>query len=102
MFEIGLSLFGVVASVIGYLLKRKDEEQADLIAKLFTKHDANEVAIQEVRLKIASEHYHKSELDARFLRLEATFQKGFDDLGRKFDRLSETLMRHEVTQRQHD
>lgn len=102
MLELAIAIGSMIFSVIGYLLRRKDDEQAELIAKLFTKHDSNEAAIQAVRLQIASEHYHKNELDARFLRLEATFQKGFDDLGRKFDRLSEALVRHEVTQRQHD
>ena len=100
MLEIGLAVFGVIASVIGYLLKRKDEEQAGLIDKLFVKHDRNESSLQDLRLKIAQDHYHKNELDARLLSLESTFQKGFDDLGRKFDRLAESLMRHEQSQRE--
>lgn len=92
MLEIGLALLGVVFSVIGYLLRKKDEEQARQIALLFSKHDADALALQELRVQLAREHYQKSELDARFDKLEAAFRAGFSDLGVKFDRLSEALM----------
>lgn len=110
--EIGLFLLGSIFSVIGYLLRQKDNEQGKQIqavkeesanrdakqdtqiALLFTKHDADVAALQELRLQIARDHYHKEELDARFTRLEAAFQKGFDDLGKKFDRLSDALLQH--------
>lgn len=110
--EIGLFLLGSIFSVIGYLLRQKDNEQGKQIqavkeesanrdakqdtqiALLFTKHDADVAALQELRLQIARDHYQKEELDARFTRLEAAFQKGFDDLGKKFDRLSDALLQH--------
>lgn len=110
--EIGLFLIGIVFSIIGYFLRQKDAEQGKLIeqvradcsardakqdsniALLFSKHDADVTALQELRLQIARDHYQKEELDARFSRLEAAFQRGFDDLGKKFDRLSDVLMRH--------
>lgn len=110
--EIGLFILSVVFSIIGYFLRQKDAEQGKLIeqvrtdcstrdakqdssiALLFAKHDADVTALQELRLQIARDHYQKEELDARFSRLEAAFQKGFDDLGKKFDRLSDALMQH--------
>ena len=110
--EIGLFLLGSIFSVIGYLLRQKDNEQGKQIqavkeesanrdakqdtqiALLFTKHDDDVAALQELRVQIARDHYQKEELDARFTRLEAAFQKGFDDLGKKFDRLSDALLQH--------
>lgn len=110
--EIGLFILSVVFSIIGYFLRQKDTEQGKLIeqvrtdcstrdakqdsniALLFSKHDADVSALQDLRLQIARDHYQKEELDARFTRLEAAFQKGFDDLGKKFDRLSDALMQH--------
>ena len=98
MLEIGIMVAGLVFSVIGYLLRKKDEEQGKDIDNLSSKVDGNIASLQDLRLRIAQDHYHKGELDARFLRLEATFQKGFDDLGHKFDRLSETFA-HYATRR---
>ena len=112
VFELGLFLISIVFSIIGYFLRQKDAEQGKLIeqvrtdcstrdakqdssiALLFSKHDADVSALQDLRLQIARDHYQKEELDARFTRLEAAFQKGFDDLGKKFDRLSDALMQH--------
>lgn len=98
MLEIGIMVAGLIFSVIGYLLRKKDEEQGRQIDMLFTESKSNARETQDLRLRIAQDHYHKNELDARFLRLEATFQKGFDDLGHKFDRLSETFA-HYATRR---
>lgn len=110
--EIALFLLGLVFSIIGYFLRQKDAEQGKQIqqtkdecaardakqdaqiALLFSKHDADVSALQELRLQIAKDHYQKEELDARFSRLEAAFQKGFDDLGKKFDKLSDALLQH--------
>ena len=94
MLEVGLFVLGVVVALIGYLLRQKDAEQGSKIDLLFSKHDNDAAALQELRLQIARDHYQKEELDARFARLEAAFQKGFDDLGRKFDRLSDVLLQH--------
>ena len=98
MLEIGIMVAGIIFSVIGYLLRKKDEEQGKDIDHLSSKVDGNIASLQDLRLRIAQDHYHKGELDARFLRLEATFQKGFDDLGHKFDKLSDTFA-HYATRR---
>lgn len=94
MLEIALTLLGAVFSVIGYLLRRKDEEQEQQIKLLFSKHDSNAQALQDLRVQIARDHYQKGELDVRFDKLEAAFRAGFSELGMKFDRLSEVLMKH--------
>lgn len=100
MLEIGLFVVGLVFSVIGWLLKNKDDAQAHQISLLFVKHDADAQALQDLRVQLAREHYQKNELDARFDKLEAAFKAGFNDLGSKFDRLSEALLNHkrETTQ----
>lgn len=77
---------------IGWFLRNKDEFQAKQIALLFMKHDDDAKALQDLRIQIASNHYVKQELDARFDRLESAFKQGFADLGGKFDRLSERLL----------
>jgi Tfp pilus assembly protein PilO len=99
--DILLFAAGVIVMIIGWLLAKKDQTQGDEIAALkasvltlFGKHDIDVAALQELRLQIAREHYQKEELDERFNKLEAAFQRGFDDLGHKFDRLSEALLEH--------
>lgn len=92
--ELGLAgVFGMVA-VIGWFLRQKDEQQAKAIALLFQKHDEDAGALSNLRLEIAKEHYLKHELDARFLSLEHTFRHGMQELGAKFDKLSEVLIAH--------
>jgi hypothetical protein len=88
-----------IISVIGVLLRNKDQAQAEQIAMLFKKHDDDVAALQELRLQIANNHYVKHELDLRFDKLEATFTRGFDELGKalrdlgvRFDRLSDRLV----------
>lgn len=87
-------VLGIVISVIGWLLRNKDAEQASSIRLLFEKHDNDALALQELRVQIAAKHYERPELDAKFDRLDATFRDGFDKLGQKFDRLSDTLSGH--------
>jgi hypothetical protein len=84
---------GVVTMIggIGWFLRSKDEFQGKQIALLFLKHDEDAKALQELRIQIASNHYVKQELDARFDKLEAAFTSGFKGLGEKFDRLAEKL-----------
>jgi hypothetical protein len=89
-------------SVVAYLLKQKDEKQAKEIdalrahsdsqhALLWQKHDQDARALAELRLHIASQHYVKTELDARFDRMEASFNHGFHDLSGKLDKLIDAL-----------
>ena len=92
MLEIAIFAMGVIFSVIGWFLRSKDEAQSSQIKLLFEKHDADAGALQDLRIQLAREHYQKNELDARFDKLEAAFRSGFDDLGRKFDKLSEALL----------
>jgi hypothetical protein len=91
--EVLLCVFGIVFSVIGYLLHQKDvaqqKEIRDIntsIQLLFKKHDDDAALLQQFRLEIAEGHYKKQELDTRFDRLEASFKEGFSQLSDKFDR----------------
>lgn len=83
-----------IFTVLWYLLKQKDEAQAEQIRVLFSKHDLDASNLEALKLKIAENHYPKGELDARFLSLEQATKEGFRDLGAKFDKLSETLLLH--------
>ncbi len=108
---IGL-LVTVLVSALGYLLARKDEAQAKEITELrasseaqaskqketnnllFQKHDQDVAALQDLRIQIAEGHYKKTELDQRFQRLEDTFEKGMDALGKKLDKMTDILVDH--------
>lgn len=90
-----LIVSGVIA-VLWYLLQQKDSKQADEIKLLFDKHDSDVKQLEELKLKIAENHYQKIELDAKFHSLETATRDGFTDLGKKFDRLSDALMAHIV------
>jgi len=83
-----------IATVLWYLLRKRDEEQQQAIDLLFKKHDADAEALTKLKLEIASHHYVKSELDAKFDRLQDTFTNGFETLGNKFDKLSDALVEH--------
>lgn len=80
--------------IVGWLLANKDAKQSKEIDLLFKKHDEDAAALASLRLEIAKEHYLKHELDARFQSLESVFRVGMNDLGTKFDRLSEVLIGH--------
>ena len=96
--DIALGLLGIVASIAGYLLSAKDKAQQEEIKsmqehidELYAKHEVDVMALQELRIKLAGNHYEKVELDAKFDRLESTLKHGLDSLGTKFDKLGETL-----------
>lgn len=85
---------GGVFTVLWWLLRQKDAVQAKQIELLFSKHDEDAKALQDLRVQIASQHYVKSELDGKFDRLETAFRDGFGQLGQKFDKLSDVLTNH--------
>ena len=65
---------------------------------LFRKHDLDVVALQELRVLIASNHYERNELDKKFDKIEIAFSTGFSVLGSKFDKLAETLVSHIINE----
>ena len=80
--------------VLWYLLRQKDVSQQKAIDLLFTKHDEDVNELQKLKFEIAKSHYDKPELDLKFDRLETAIQDGMRDLGSRFDRLSEILVKH--------
>ena len=99
--ELSMFLLSTLVGVFLWLLKNKDASQSKEIDELhqqvdalFRKHDADVAALQELRVVIASNHYERTELDRKFDKMEAAFTSGFDSLGKKFDRLAETLVNH--------
>lgn len=92
--EFGTAGVMLLLGIIGFFLRQKDEAQGKQITALWTKHDEDAAALVDLKERIAREHYVKTELDARFQRLEDAFQRGFQELGSKIDKLSEVLLQH--------
>ena len=84
----------MLLGVVGWFLRSKDEAQAKQISALWEKHDEDVRSLQELRERIAREHYVKAELDMRFQRLEDAFRDGFRDMGDKLDKISSLLLDH--------
>lgn len=82
------------------VLKKDYEHKVDLVwehcrnesIQLWAKHELDVRELQDLRERIAREHYVKQELDQKFDKLELAFTAGFRDLGQRFDKLSEALM----------
>lgn len=92
-------------AIIGYFLRKKDEQQEKAIqelkhsqeqavALLWAKHDQDAKDLSDLRLHIASQHYVKTELDARFDKMELAFKSGFGDVCDRIDKLTSTLVEH--------
>lgn len=92
--EIAALFMGGIVAIIGYLLKRKDDDQMHQITDLYSKHHEDADRLHKVELKLASDHYVKSEMDGKFDKMENVMKHGFDSLGTKFDVLSATLVAH--------
>ncbi len=82
-----------VGVVVWWLLRNRDARQQDAIETLFRKHDEDARRLDDFQLEIAKHHYVKPELDAKFEHLEISIREGMSDLGKKFDRLSEVLIK---------
>ena len=80
---------GILVLLVAYFASRKDAAQEDQISKLWGKHDEDAHQLQELRIQIAANHYQKTELDAKFEKLERAFREEIQDIGKKLDRLTE-------------
>lgn len=97
--DISLFVVGSIGSIIWWILRNKDTNQdsklsdhQELIDLLFVKHDADVQRLTDLELEIAKKHYERTELDARFDKLEKSFKEGFSLLGDKLDKLSEKII----------
>ncbi len=81
-----LSIGSIVATAIGYLLARKDALQEKQIEDLYNKHGLDAERLQQLEIRVAADHYTKSEimgmldslkkyLDDRFDRIERYIEK---------------------------
>lgn len=82
-----VSVFGLLFSVIGALLSRKDSAQGRQIDMLFDKHDQDEKALQDFKIEIAKEHYSKDELNTKFDRIDRTL----DSMSLKLDKVLQAV-----------
>lgn len=90
-----------IFAVLWWLLKDRDAKQQreidalrESIKLLFSKHDADVKDLESLKLQIASQHYIKPELDAKFDRLEGAISKGFAGFGDQLEKLSGLLISH--------
>lgn len=98
---IGLAILGIFGGVIGWLLSRKDDAQEREIETLkknleaaFSASDKNEAELNAFKIQIAGEHYKARTIDEKFDKLETTFKDGFKEMGSKFDKMTDAMMRH--------
>ena len=78
--------------VLWWFYRQRDKDREDSIKLLFKKHDDDVTELNNLKLIIASKHYERTDLDAKFDKMEETTRHGFKDMGEKFDKLSNTLM----------
>ena len=94
--EIAVASLTGLFIVLWWFYRQRDQDNKNAIALLFKKHDEDVDQLNELKLQIASKHYERTDLDAKFDRMEATFKIGFNELGFKFDKLSDVLTKHMV------
>jgi len=73
-------IMGVVISIMGYLLAKKDAAQEEQLLDLYIKHEADAAKLQSLEVKIAENHYPKSEIN----QIVDSLKKYLDD---RFDRI---------------
>jgi hypothetical protein len=81
--ELGAELFilTLIFGVMGWLLRRRAEENGNAITDLYRKHEEDARELSDLRIRIADEIYKKRELDLRFDRLDNSICA----LGQKID-----------------
>lgn len=94
-------LITVVFTVLWWLLRDRDakqqkelDAQRQSIGLLFDKHDKDVASLEALKLQIASQHYVKGELDAKFDRLESAIAGGFKGFGDQIEKLTNLLINH--------
>lgn len=81
---IGL-VISIVIGVMGYLLAKKDAAQEAQLEDLYGKHEADSIKLQMLEVKIAENHYPKTEIN----QIVDGLKKYLDD---RFDRIE--MMSH--------
>ncbi len=74
------------------LLEKAFDSIRGQVDDLYDKHQKDSDKLQLLEVKIAQDHYNKPELDRKLDAIEKSFKEGFDDLGKKFDNLSNHLL----------
>lgn len=77
---IAMGVFGVVFSILGWLLANKDKKQAEEIDKLFALVKEENEKRSALQLYIAGKHYERHELDSKFDKLDTSIKEGFNGL----------------------
>lgn len=70
----------LITGIIGWLLSRKDEQQAKEIATLYRLHEEDSAKLEALQREVDREHYRKNELDSKFDKLDVSIKEGFAGL----------------------
>ncbi len=79
------SILGAIIMVIGYLLKRSNEDKDARIKTLFEIHEQDARELQVHKVEIAQNHYPKSEINMIMAEFKGYLNQRFDQLERKID-----------------
>lgn len=113
---IGTAVTGIISLVIHSLKQQNAAQQKEIddlqvkfnekcefqqkqTSLLFVKHDEDVERLRGVEMRLASDHYVKPELDAKFDKIEAAVKQGFHEvsvsmkgMGDRFDSLANQLI----------
>lgn len=113
---VGTAVTGIIALVINSIKQQNAAQQKELdelrekfnekcefqqsqVTLLFQKHDEDVERLRGVEMRIASDHYIKPELDAKFEKIEVAVRQGFQEvsgsmkgMGDRFDALAHQLI----------
>jgi len=70
----------IITGIIGWLLSRKDDQQAKELATLYRLHDEDSAKLETLQREVDREHYRKNELDSKFDKLDVSIKEGFAGL----------------------
>ena len=73
-------LVAIFAAALGYLLQRKDQQQAEMLVDLYRKHEDDSAKLQHLELKVASEYHDKREIEGIVRGLKEFLNEKFANL----------------------
>jgi hypothetical protein len=73
-----LAIVGIIVIPIGYLLARKDAQQAEFIKDLYEKHQQDAEKLADLNLKLVGQYYDRAAIDTLFINFKAYLNERFD------------------------
>ncbi len=73
-------IVAIFAAAMGYLLQRRDSQQAEMITDLYRKHEEDSSKLQRLELKVASDYHDKREIEGIVRGLKEFLNEKFANL----------------------